>query len=86
MASFAQIGGGVEYNLIKCMDAKIRLVLATVEDSEDITVHAFIHVAKKLAKIHEPHVAVLVDNRETAPVCLIQNCDGEKNLQQGMCL
>ena len=67
MRSFAHLSGGIEFNLIKCMDAKIRLVVATVEDVEETTVHAFIHVAKKLENINEPHVAALVDNRKKHP-------------------
>ena len=77
MASFAQLPGGVEFNLITCMDAKIWLVVATVEDVEDTTVHVFIHVTKELQNIQKPHVGALVDNREKSPVYLIQNFDGE---------
>ena len=80
MASFSHMFGGIELNLIKCTDAKIRLIVAKVEDVEETTVHAFIHVAKKLEKINEPHVAALVDNRKTAPVCLIQNRDGKDKI------
>ena len=80
MLSFARLPGGLEFNLIKCIDAKIRLVVASVQDIDETTVHAFIHVAKKIENINESHVAALVDNRKRAPICLIQNCDGENKV------
>ena len=77
MSSFARLAGGLEFNLIKCIDAKIRLVVASVQDVDETTVHVFIHVAKKIENMNESHVGALVDNRKKAPICLIQNCDGE---------
>ena len=74
--------GGVEYNLLNFQDGKVQLVGCQVEDFsypkgeyQQISKHAFIHVAHPLPNFSEHHIGAIIDNTMEHPICLVEHLD-----------